>query len=270
MQLVGQILKKNRQIKKLSISDISSELKISREILNNIENDLFENNINNVFLLGHLRSYCTYLDLNQSEIVDQFKKQHRPEENKKIDIQRPKVTNNFLFSNKIFAFSLILVIFTTFYFLFIEVDKTKREYAIIPDLPENYISVIEKANIDNLIKKNNVKILKEENFAEFEINTSSSSAIASSFKNEKYNPSTITLKILNDTWVQLRNRNNEIVLSQLMNKGDEYSYSLDNNYSITSGNAGHILVLINQKVRGKIGQKGQVVDSLVLTNDFSN
>ena len=55
-----------------------------------------------------------------------------------------------------------------------------------------------------------------------------------------------------------------------MNKDDEYSYSLDNNYSITSGNAGHILVIINQKVRGKIGRKGQVVDSLVLSNDFSN
>ena len=55
-----------------------------------------------------------------------------------------------------------------------------------------------------------------------------------------------------------------------MNKNDEYSYDLDLNYSITSGNAGHIMVLIDQKVRGKIGKKGQVVDSLVLNKDFSN
>ena len=55
-----------------------------------------------------------------------------------------------------------------------------------------------------------------------------------------------------------------------MNKSDEYSYESDLKYSITSGNAGHILVLINQKVRGKIGKKGQVVDSLVLDNNFKN
>ena len=55
-----------------------------------------------------------------------------------------------------------------------------------------------------------------------------------------------------------------------MNKNDEYSYDLDSNYSITSGNAGHIMVFIDQKLRGKIGKKGQVVDSLVLNKDFSN
>ncbi len=55
-----------------------------------------------------------------------------------------------------------------------------------------------------------------------------------------------------------------------MNKNDEYSYDILNNYSITSGNAGHILVLIDQKVRGKIGKKGQVVDSLVINKNFNN
>jgi len=55
-----------------------------------------------------------------------------------------------------------------------------------------------------------------------------------------------------------------------MNKNDEYSYDMYSNYSITSGNAGHILVLINQKVRGKVGKKGQVIDSLVISKDFNN
>lgn len=270
MEFVGQILKKNREINELSISDVSKELKISKEILINIENDNFQNNIDNVFILGHLRSYCSYLNLNQKELVDYFKLQHRPKENKKIDIERPKVSDNFLYSNKIFSLSLILIIFTAFYLLFIEVDKPSREYAIIPDLPENYISVIEMANVDNIIKNNNLIIDNKENFAKFESNLSSSSAIASLPKNNKIKTSTITLKILDDTWLQLRNRNNQIIFSKLMNKNDEYSYSLDDNYSITSGNAGHILVIINKTVRGKIGKKGQVVDSFVLSSDFIN
>ena len=55
-----------------------------------------------------------------------------------------------------------------------------------------------------------------------------------------------------------------------MNKNDEYSYDVDFNYSITSGNAGHIMVLIDQTVRGKIGKKGEVVDSFVLNKEFIN
>ena len=270
MEPVGQILKKNRKIKKLSILDISNELNISKEILDDIENDHFQNNIDNVFILGHLRSYCSFLDLNQAELIDQFKKQHQPNENIKINIRKPKVINNLLHSNKIFSFSLIIMIFTTFYFLFVEVDKPVKEYALIPDLPENYIAIIEKASVEGLVKSNNTKKVNEENFAELESNIGSSSAIASLPKNNTVKSSTITLKILDDTWLQLRNRNNEIVFSQLMNKDDEYSYPLDNKFSITSGNAGHILVLINQTVRGKIGKKGQVVDSLVLSKDFSN
>ena len=268
MELVGQILKQNREIKNLSLKNISNELKISEEILYNIENSHPQDDIDRVFIIGHLRSYCSFLDLNQTDLIDQFKKENILNVGNKIEIERPKFESNFLFSNKVFSFSLILVIFTTFYFLFISVDKPSREYSIIPDLPENYISVIEKAGLENITKK--INIVEGENFAKLENIASPTNAIASLPKNKDSKPSIITLKFLDDTWVQLRDRNDEIILSKLMNKNDEYSYELESNYSITSGNAGHILVLINQKIKGKIGKKGQVVDSFVLNKDFNN
>ena len=36
------------------------------------------------------------------------------------------------------------------------------------------------------------------------------------------------------------------------------------NYNVTSGNAGNILVLINKDVRGKVGDYGEVVDSIII------
>ena len=85
----------------------------------------------------------------------------------------------------------------------------------------------------------------KKNYAAIESSPNSSSAIASIQVNEFKKPSIVTLKFLDDTWVQLRDKNDEIILSQLMNEGDEYSYSIFDNYSITSGNAGHILVIID-------------------------
>ena len=38
-----------------------------------------------------------------------------------------------------------------------------------------------------------------------------------------------------------------------MEKNEEYSYKIDLHYNITAGNAGNILVLVNDQVRGKIG-----------------
>ncbi len=270
MEFVGDILKKTREGKKILLSDVSTELKISETVLSNIENNYLQKEIDKVYIIGHLRSYCSFLNLNCNEIIELYKAQHFPSEKKNIEIKKPKFEYTFLFSNKLISLSLILFIFTSFYFLFIEVEKPPREYAIIPDLPENYIAVVEEANLNDKLSNKKSLLNSEENYIKIESSQNSSSAIASIPNNEFQKSSIVTLKFLDDTWVQLRDENDEIILSQLMNEGDEYSYDLYNNYSITSGNAGHILVMINQKVKGKIGKKGQVVDSLVINKDFNN
>ena len=270
MEFVGDILKKTREGKKISLSSVSKELKISEEALSYLENNYLQKDIDRVFIIGHLRSYCSYLDLNHNEIIELYKSQHFPLEKKNIEIEKPKFEYKFLYSNKLISFSLMLLIFGSFYFLFIEVEKPSREYAIIPDLPENYIAVVEEANLNNLINNTDTLLNLEKNFAKIESSSNSSSAIASIPDDEIQKPSIVTLKFLDDTWVQIRDENEEIILSKLMNEGDEYSYSILNNYSITSGNAGHILLMINQKVKGKIGKKGQVVDSLVINQNFIN
>ena len=270
MEFVGDILKKTREGSKLLLSDVAKELKISEKILTNFENNNLQKDIDRVFIIGHLRSYCFFLNLNHDKIIELYKLQHYPSEKKNIEIEKPKLEYKFLYSNKLISLSLMLLIFVSFYFLFIEVENSSREYAIIPDLPENYIAVVEEANLNDLVNNKDNLMNSEKNFAQIESSSNSASAIASSIDNEIQKSYIVTLKFLDDTWVQLRDENNEIILSQLMNEGDEYSYSILNNYSITSGNAGHILVIINQKVKGKIGKKGQVVDSLVIDKNFNN
>ena len=60
----------------------------------------------------------------------------------------------------------MLLIFGSFYFLFIEVEKPLREYAIIPDLPENYIVVVEEANLNDLVNNKDALLSPKKNFAE--------------------------------------------------------------------------------------------------------
>ena len=45
MELVGEILKKKRKFKNISILEASNELKISKEILINIENNYLQKDI---------------------------------------------------------------------------------------------------------------------------------------------------------------------------------------------------------------------------------
>ena len=75
MKTVGQILSIGRNSKNLSISDISNELKISKSIIHDLENDNIKNNADIIFIIGHLRSYSNFLELDTDSIIEQFKDQ---------------------------------------------------------------------------------------------------------------------------------------------------------------------------------------------------
>ena len=67
------------------------------------------------------------------------------------------------------------------------------------------------------------------------------------------------------------NINNEIVYSKLMDMSDIYNYSLKDNFVITTGNAGNIIVSVGGQIVGKLGKKGEVLDSINISSEyFSN
>ena len=270
MNFVGQILRKERISKKYSLDIVSEELNISKSTLEKIEKDEFDKTIDKVFYIGHLRAYTNFLNLNADKIIEQFKLQNFFQPIEIFDkIPKPMNQDFFFRPNKLLSLTSILVIFITFYFLFIEVEKPIHDYAMIPDISENFEPLVEKELI-NLKKRESVKseqkILQKQNEEKFLL----SSAIASSKNDEDSINQTVTFKFLKPTWIQLRDSKDEIVISQLMTQNDEYTYDLNLKYSLSAGNAGNILVLINNNVRGKIGDFGEVLDSIVIDSNFNN
>ena len=270
MKFVGEYIRKKRISKKISLDTVCNELKISKNIIHKIENDEFDQTINSIFYLGHLRAYAKFLNLNTKEIIEQFKLQNSFENVEILDqIPKPINQKTFFRLNKFLSLTSIIVIFITFYFLFIDVEKTNPDYAIIPDIPEFLEPIVEKELI-NIEKRELVKKEQKTLQQKIEEKILFSSAIASSKINEDSINQTVTLKFLKPTWLQLRDSKDEIVLSQLMSQNDEYSYDLNLKYTLTAGNAGNILVLIDNDIRGKIGDFGEVVDSIVIDSNFNN
>ena len=63
MEFVGEYLKDARIKKNLNLLKISQELNISKNLLEDIENDYFPEYINTVFLIGHIRAYAKLLNI---------------------------------------------------------------------------------------------------------------------------------------------------------------------------------------------------------------
>ena len=285
MEFVGEQLKKSRLKKKIDLETIAKDLNIQLELLISIESNDFPDHLDLVYLIGHIRAYAKLLGLNDDEIVKQFKAQNLIDKRDLVDeLPKPLARNNFNFyftTKKFSIFSIILISFG-FYILFVRTNDMQRNYAILPDLPESLQYEIEEIDIQSTLKNayklNSVDSTNEaltSTSRDITINENSfvneSSVVASTPDNELAESNNIiTLKFLDATWIQLRNKNDQIVFSKLMSSNDEYSYSIVDNFTLTTGNAGNILVLINGNTRGKVGKKGEVIDSFVINSDFNN
>ena len=284
MQFVGKYLKKSREEKHINIDLVSKNLHISIDLIKKIESDDFLNYMDISYLTGHVRAYAKYLDLDANEIIKHFKIQTSFSNNKSFEeLPKPLEKNNFFNFSIIFSFSSVIFISFFVYFLFLKPNDLQPSFTITPDLPENLQFEIEESEmqtvldkrkkIDSLTKNNEFIISDLENkIKDSESFLNESSVIASLQSTEDLNNfvGQITLKFLSSTWIQLRNNQDQIIFSKLMNKEDEYLYLISDNYSLTTGNAGNIIVLINGQTRGRVGKKGEVIDSLIIHSEFNN
>lgn len=283
MEFIGQYLKKQRIEKKLNLKKISKELMISYNLLKDVENDFFPNYLDTIFIIGHIRAYSKYLKLDSNTIINQFKIQISYDDSgAHKEISKPINSRSFVNFPKSFSFALFFIISFSFYYLFIDTNKQEHNFAMTPDLPENLQYNLEKISMDLSLKKissidqKKIDMLENHNpiFKKIHnINTeiiSSSSVIASQKSMSRSDLDQVSLKFLNPTWIQLKDRDQKIIISKLMNQGDEYIYSLSNKYSLTAGNAGNIIILINGNVRGKAGNAGEVLESLIVDSNFNN
>tara|TARA_Y100001970_G_scaffold280448_1_gene389454 strand:- start:525 stop:1373 length:849 start_codon:yes stop_codon:yes gene_type:complete len=281
MEFIGEYIKKVRIKKNLKLSYISKELNISHEILRLIEEDNFPNYIDPVYLIGHVRSYAKFLDLNAKEIIENFKIQTSFNKNDNIkEVSKPIKSDSPFSIPKSLAASSIIIVSSIFYFVFFNQSNFEKNFAITPDIPENLTAKIEleEMNIILLQNKKNIQtnnnnkkesLLKINPINKQEKNSVSSAIASTPDKNSTSIDRIITLKFIDSTWIQLRDKKDNIIFSKLMNQNDEYSYNLSKNFNLTAGNAGNIIVSIDGVVKGKVGKLGEVVESLIIDSNFN-
>ena len=137
MESVGKYLKSKENLKGIPLGLIAKELKISSSILSKIETDQIELDKDAIFYIGHVRSYCNYLELETDIIVQQFKFQISYNKNEVVqNIAKPKFQKDYLNYRFFLPVSSILIILSTFYFLFVYNKDDERQYALILIYPK--------------------------------------------------------------------------------------------------------------------------------------
>lgn len=69
MDCPGEYLKRERELREVSLDDISSEIKVSVRLLKALEADDYQSLPHNAFVKGYIKAYCKYLGVDGNEAL---------------------------------------------------------------------------------------------------------------------------------------------------------------------------------------------------------
>lgn len=250
---IGEALKQAREKKKLSLAEAENETKIRSRYLEALEAEEFKILPGDVYTIGFLRNYATFLGLDANAIVAQLKSQLQPEEG--LDAEpKPILSSSYETSNislgKFFKFLAIFlaIILASFYFYSyffnrpvvntdppVEQIPNGEPEIIVPPLGEN------DEDIDKLVP------------------------VVEGIE--------VVLTVFDEPgarcWIRVE-QDNELSFTGTVNRGETKIFRADEKLLIKVGDAGVLSVLYNGKDIGSIGPKGKVLTLEFPFNEINN
>jgi len=245
MASLGQELKRERELRGISLEEIATTTKISLRFLQALENDHLEVLPGKFFIKGILRAYAKSLGLEEEYVLNKYyedsllKEQALEKELKEEKNRKKSSQKRFNFFNIIFISVLLLLIFLSFYFISrspknstplqeTQAPATFQEEAAVP-LPEpRPVSLPETEEVEEL---------------------------------------NLEISFLEDTWIQVYADGELTSIDGVKKPGEEVSIKAQKELILHLGNAGGISYYLNGKKGKSLGSAGAVVKNIKITLD---
>ncbi len=250
-----------RESKNFTQKQASSLLNININIIINLERGDLEKLENNVFVLGHIKTYLKWLNLEYQLFFQKInsKKIHINEKKDKL-----KILSKFSLNLKI-KFGKINILTTLIIFSFISSAIIISLWILTNNKKSEYLNENTKVyeNINNM-KIKEIENIEEKNIDIDEINdnTVNNSNIDKENNDikidEAVNIKTIKIIAINDSWIEIQNKNGKIIISKILKKNENIKIDYDKELKLLAGNAGGINIEINNTVIKNLGKDGEV------------
>ena len=249
-------LKIARESKKLTIEEASNLIMIKINILKNLENGKFHELANDVFIRGHIRTYLKWLGIDPSILV--YTSDSTAENNLEIKINKINMLPTLKLSK--FYISIISLILFILIILFykninkLETSISENTSEVQGDLKESTINNLELEKKSEAINTSKVKPNKELKKVAIPINTT---------EEIKF----IYISANTDSWIEIQKNNLEILVSKIIKKDEKIKILYEKGLILVTGNAGGIIIQINDKIINNIGMPGEVKRNISLNYD---
>lgn len=236
---IGELFSQTRRQKKKSIENISSELCIRTVYLKAIEEMDLQNLPEPVYTLGFVRSYARHLQLNEEEAVQRFKKEVMGVQPEKT-LNFPKTLPTQGAPKNPLVFLSLLVFIGLLSWLYTQKHKKEDQSQTLlhePSSPEPSAEIeIQKETLQNP-----------------PMETPPAPPLP---KEASQETSSIVLKAESRSWVEIIDKNGQVILNRIFNPGESYNVPPLPGLVLNTGNAGGIQIIVEGKVTPSLGQYG--------------
>lgn len=248
-----------RENKNVSIEEASRALNISKNIIVKLENGLLDEISNDIFILGHIKTYLNWIGIDPKLLITNRKIKNidlKKDVDKIVLPYKFKLSRIYLCLLSVILFIIILIIYKNINTLEpINIQITKEEYN---DLDISH-------NKEKIIIDNSEKSIEEKNESN-EINESKDT-IKNEAQLETKEIDFIFIKAIADSWIEVKNINSKIIVSKILKKAEEIKLPYKKDLILVTGNAGGIIIHINDKIINNIGASGEVKRNISLNFD---
>ena len=252
-----------RKNKNLSIKEASQILNISEDIIYKFELGDLKIIEKDIFIAGHIKTYLNLIEVDPKLLINNYKSNKNTVKNSNLNIILPynfTLSKNYILLISIILFFLILLIyketktlnkkyiFNAYNKEFINTEKSEGEINGISE-QEKYIPKLE--NTKNKVDKESIIN---------EIKTNNNEKSISEIKETDF----IYIEASEESWVEIQDKNSKVLVSKIFNKNETIKLSYQKDLLLVTGNAGGIIIKINDNIINNIGKPGEVKRNISL------
>ncbi len=263
---VGEILRRARLHYDQSVLDIERALRIKGAQIEAIESGHYEQLPGRVYVIGFIRSYSEYLGLDGEKMVELFKAQSgaqtvRPELHFPVAASETKIPQMWIIGGSLLAALAILVLWWTM------TSHDRSAVVNIPSVPETMKA--ERAPPPPAIAARAEAGLPVPAAMSAEVPATAAAASPVPQPQPAATPLSqaqagIILKIIQNSWVEIKDSEGKPVVSRVLKAGDKYFVPDRPDLYMSLGNSGGVQVEIGGQDLAPLGERGQVLRNVPL------
>jgi cytoskeletal protein RodZ len=258
METVGKYLKRERELRNISLKEISTATKIRESLLRAIEEDRYDLLPSSVFVKGFLIAYGKYIGLDPSDVALRYesdlKELHEYEEKRPLLPRRKEWNRGFLLGTIVLIVGITILILNLW-----REPKEQGEHA--PAHLEETPLVQEESPTPPVVPKEEDIARPVEETISVEEAPPAETPVAERLSTQGEiggGNLTLQIKAVEDTWIAFQ-VDSDFPREITLRAGETFSQRADDQIKLKIGNAGGVNVIFNGEPIGPLGGAGKIV-----------